>query len=148
VLQKCKLEYEELKIQFISNIFAMAPFISEFSSEEVFYRLKLAEKLTFRQLILLAIIKNCNRSLKKDNYIKGEKGNSLRALLLEIYDLYNLDLVENYNYDDKRAYSLSGILSIEPFNLKLTKNGERQYEFIDLSSINSDYINNVASMLM
>lgn len=32
VLQKCKLEYEELKIQFISNIFAMAPFISEFSS--------------------------------------------------------------------------------------------------------------------
>lgn len=149
VLQKCKLEYEELKIPFISNIFVEAPFISEYSASEIFYRLTIAEKLTYRQLCILAMINNNTivDSLRKIDYVEGYKSSSLRSLLAEILDLNSLGLIENYDRNQKRSFGFSGILSIVPYNLKLTKSGKRQYELMDLSMIDLNHIDELMKML-
>lgn len=150
VLQKCKAEYEEKKIPFISNIFAVAPFILEYSSEEVFYRIMLAEKLTYRQLCMLSMINNSSiiDTLKQTEYVSGHKDYKLRALLIEIMDLHRLGLIQNYDREVRRAYGISGILAIIPYNLSLTKDGERQVELMDLSTIKSNYLDEIIKMLL
>lgn len=149
VLQKCKLEYEENKLPYIAKIFVNAPFMDDYSKEEIFYRMMIAEKLTYRQLCILSIAGNSDKvdRLSRNNYVKGYKDSKLRALLTEIADLNYKGLVQDYNRQNNRAYSLSGILSITPYNLKLTKDGLRQYELMDLSLIDDEHINKIEAML-
>ncbi len=149
VLQKCKLEYEELKLPYVSNIFVNAPFMSQYSNEEVFYRLMLSEKLTYRQLCILSLVGSSRdkSTLKKTDYVSGRKSYDLRSLLSETFDLYNMGLVQNYIHSEGRAYSLSGLLTITPHNLTLTKDGERQFEIMGLEKFSEDDLVKLESML-
>lgn len=154
VLQKCRWEYEEKKLIYTSNIYANVVFDNEpmdenFSKDEAHFRIMIAEKLTYRQLCFLSLLSNVERvrALKFDDYVPGYKNQIIRAVLLEIYELYNLGLVENYNYKNGRAESLQGILSIRPSSLKLTNNGKRQVMIMDLNSIESADIEAVLNLL-
>jgi hypothetical protein len=144
-LLKCKKEHEEKKIQFLSNIFSKVAFDENISLGEANYSLILAESMTYRQLCILALIENksiqTDIKLKNQDYVQGEKSFELRSILNEIYELYNKGMIENYNSEHKRAYSLSGILSIMPNALRLTKHGKRQYEIMGLKDMDpSEFI--------
>ncbi|MGK9250846.1 hypothetical protein [Paenibacillus humicus] len=58
ILLACKREHEEKKIIYISNILANIVFDSEIGIEEANHIVKLAEELTYRQLILLRIFED------------------------------------------------------------------------------------------
>ncbi|MBB6218891.1 hypothetical protein HNQ80_005066 [Anaerosolibacter carboniphilus] len=139
VLLKCKNEHEEKKIRYISNIFSNAAFVDDITLGEANFRLNIAEGMTYRQFCILNLFerKTLDTSiiLRSEDYIQGEKTFELRSILNEIYELYNKGMIEYYKSEDGRAFSLSGILSIIPKDMRLTKHGKRQYELMGLGDM-------------
>jgi hypothetical protein len=56
VLFKCRVEHEEKKIRYISNIYAYTAFHAEVSPEMANFLLQFAQEMTYRQMCVLAII--------------------------------------------------------------------------------------------
>ncbi|MGL4502016.1 MAG: hypothetical protein ACRCU2_23320 [Planktothrix sp.] len=56
VLTKCKAEYQDKKIKFISNIYANAAFREDTSVDELHHILEIADRLTYREICILAFI--------------------------------------------------------------------------------------------
>ncbi len=150
ILIDCKQEYEESKIKYISNIFANVIFDTEISLSEANFRLSLAEGMTYRQFCILSLFLNKERKgiiLNNNDYMKGVSSLELRSILLEIYDLYNRGLIESYEADKGLAYNLSGILTINPNKLRLTKHGTRQSQFMSFEDMSDSEYNDIMNQL-
>ena len=56
VITKNKIQYQEKKIKFIGNIYANAAFRDDTSVEELHHILEIADRLTYREICILALI--------------------------------------------------------------------------------------------
>lgn len=137
VIMKCKNEYEERKIQYISNIYTNVIFNSSIKPNNVNQILNTVDKLSFQQLTILALVgknKNNQLSLKQDKYGDDEIIDNERAFLLQDFAALN-----SYGLIERSDYSaIFDFTSIIPGGMQLTSIGETHYELLGLSDLNID----------
>lgn len=101
VLIKCKCQYQEKKIKYISNIYANSVFNESIKSEDINQILDTVEKLTYRKICILKFCKenidstsfNIRDTDYRENYEFGSNL-KLELLLQDFMDLYNIGIVE------------------------------------------------------
>src|SRR5690606_17759557 len=103
---------EEKKIPYISNIFAKAVFTSV-SLEEINHVIKVAEILTYRQLCILAVIKE---NQINDLQLRNKSESSSSLLFDEVLDLDKNNLIYQISESD-----LTRGLSRDEFKEKQSK---------------------------
>ncbi|WP_028592440.1 hypothetical protein [Paenibacillus massiliensis] len=154
VLTKCKIEHEQRKSNFISNIFVNAAF-EEVSIGQANYILKLAAAMTFRQFCLLKLIfeNSDNKYMLQSKEVDKTYSSEEASLMQEIYDLTQMGLVlklmpeENKNgitYDELERIkentfnAMFGLGDIVPGKMVVSPLGEAAYRLLDLEEI--DYV--------
>ncbi|GBE90642.1 hypothetical protein [Nostoc cycadae] len=109
VLLKSRDEHEEKKLKILGNIFANIAF-SEISLTESNYILKITDILTYSQICILALI-NQEKTLDVKDYfyygwleknpIKNGFSDEKQCFLQQLYEMYNLGLLE-WTKQDRR----------------------------------------------
>lgn len=100
VLLKAKDEYEEKKLKYYSNFCANLCFDPSTSFERANMLLKLVERLSYRQLIIIGYISNIKElNTEKWDIVFKEKQNLAQYydLYSEVIDLYNCRLIQQAN---------------------------------------------------
>lgn len=148
ILLVAQREHEEKKLLFYGNLVANIAFHSEISRAEANLLIRLGERLSYRQICLLKLFMDKDRfRLKQENYRDfGNLGEARVALLQEIYDLYSqrimdlpLDLVFGQN--------LPRLEDINPGKLKIQAIGTRLYHLMELSRVESEDLQEIATLL-
>lgn len=102
VLLQCKRAHEEKKIRYISNIMANIAFDEDFGISEANQLLKLAENMTYRQLVYIAVI---NENELSSQNLRTNKLTSpdFRDVLAhqELLELINLGVINQVMIDDQ-----------------------------------------------
>lgn len=150
VLIKCKNEYQEKKIKFISNIYSNTAFDANLSSENANQILNVAESLSYRKLLILKLMKYkdsvTNLGLKEHSYRTqgGTKNISLdlELLLQDFMDLYNLGLIERK--DDSAMIDIS---DVKPNGMQLSNIGQKYYYVMELEDIESEELSEMIALL-
>jgi hypothetical protein len=100
VLLKARDAYEEKKVQYLGTLFALIAFRAEISSAHANHLLEVASRLTYRQLVVLAIAMDDNARARLRNSSYRVDDGALQALgvgsvglITEIYDLYQQGLL-------------------------------------------------------
>jgi hypothetical protein len=103
VLLAAQREYEEKKVKYVGNLFANIVFEPNIDRAFANFLLRLAERLSYRQLCILALfaqrdkltLRDKNYRFEDDNNRWGEGfNNNLKfALLQDIYDLYSQNML-------------------------------------------------------
>ena len=138
IIIKCKNEYEENKIIYISNIYINVAFDSTINPNNVNQILNTVEKLSYRQLTMIALVgqnKENQLLLRKDDY-RGELikiNNELEFLLQDFVIVNSYGLIERY--DNTKILDVSDII---PGGMTLTSIGETYYNLLELSSLSTD----------
>lgn len=148
VMTKSKVEYEELKIKYISYIYANAAF-SEYMVEELNLYLRIAENLTYRQLCIISCIKNQTIDLRKTDI--DNCSIEQIAILQEMNNLSQQGIIEMYAPEsDDNGFAAGGIFRVSqrgefqpiyswedivPGRLALTELGEAVYSIMGLEEI-------------
>lgn len=152
VLLQCKREHEEKKIEYISSIFANIAFNDEIKIAEANHILKIAENLTYRQLIILSVL-NANEfgklNLRKESQAPAPDYWEI-SLLQEILELEGYGLIRQvslnyFNNDPTPEYMKERILandyeditidSLVPNALVTTTIGDVLHNLMDLKEI-------------
>ncbi len=159
VLLKSKNEHEEKKVRYISNIFANVAFMSDISINEANHILNIADRLTYRQICLLALffkkdtIENLN--LRENNYnhrtvntqdqaeIYTEITYETDSTIQEIYDLYNQGLLWSKDPDSEEGHALLDAGWVSPNTMLLTEFGDRLCNVMGLFEVSEEDIRTV-----
>lgn len=136
VLIKCKEEYQEKKIQYVTKIFEKTIFDKNISPETANQILSIAEKYTYRKICIISFFnrkEDFNTSLlMKEPYSWYE--NATYTLTLEILkqDIFEL---ANDGILDQNGFATFTKEDIIPFDYKLTTIGETIFKMMDLHLI-------------
>lgn len=152
VLRTCKEEYEELKQKYISNIYVSALFLNDFSYDEIFYRITLAQKITYRQL---CILKGISLLEEKDVFTNQGFGNSKitpyeDGILIEVMELYTMGLVDFIHPETKSSFGMLGMNTYKdvlPECLVLSYSGQRQFELMELNDLDDDIVKHFLDLM-
>jgi hypothetical protein len=136
ILLKCKDQYQEKKIYYISKIFEKAAFDSSFSAETANQILSTAESFTYRKLCIIGYF---GRKTEFDSSLLMKEPYSwyenaifpipLELLKQDIFDLVNLGIVDQANM------MLGSRHDIIPAEFSLTPLGNEYFSAMELSSI-------------
>ena len=138
VLRKAQAEYEERKLEYLARMWATACLDERFGADKLNYMVKLAEQLTYRQLVILSIVgvmtmaSNSNVfGLRDQHYEKAglKMGSETSIMLSEIMVLHNLNCV--------KVIAPLGHVQIEPSKLKIDTWGVALHIAMGLSKIGS-----------
>lgn len=103
VLRKVQAEYEERKLEYFARLWSTACLDETFGAAKLNYMVKLAEQLTYRQLVIIsmtgAMVKAHNSNvfgLREQHYEKAglKMGSETSVILSEIMVLHNLNCVK------------------------------------------------------
>lgn len=142
VLIKCKNEYQEKKIKYVSNIYSNAVFDSTLSSENANQILNVAEGLSYRKMCIMSLLIVKEEDSKivlrgsdyRDPYDTSKSAEKmtleLELLLQDFMDLYNAGLVERAD-----GTAMISIFDTIPIEMQLTKIGNRHSELMGLKEI-------------
>lgn len=141
LLIKCRNEYEERKLAYVASIFVHAAFDSSISSAEANQALLLTEHLTYRQLVVLALVGQNNQNhfnLRSDDYgsvfefskeeYKFEM--ELQFLLQDFVTLYNNGLITRVDNSVIHDFGY-----ITPGKMKLTEMGQLYFRMLNLKQM-------------
>ncbi|WP_299162825.1 hypothetical protein [uncultured Tenacibaculum sp.] len=137
VILKCKEQYQEKKIKYISKIYEKAIFDSNISSETANQILIIAESFTYRKFCIISFYKrnaelyNIN-DLMQDPYVwypNLASSLGLDILKQDIFDLINLGIIDSNNT------LMTTSNDVMPGKLKLTKIGMELFELMSLNEI-------------
>lgn len=132
ILRKAKEEHEEKKLQYLGNFYHNLVYSSGVTVSEANYYLCIYDKLTYRQLCVLALILLKPQAihpigLRATNY--RTNNNNLLAetvsLLQEIYSLYISGLVVCKSRNNDGYEALLGWHDVAPDSLELSPLGDR-----------------------
>ncbi len=136
VLIKCKEEYQEKKIQYITKIFEKTIFDQTISLDTANQILSIAEKYTYRKICIISFF---NRKNEFDTFLLMQEpyssyNNASYTLQLEILkqDIFELT---NDGILDKNNVATFTKEDIIPFEYKLTTIGETIFVMMDLHLI-------------
>ena len=125
VLLQARDAYEEKKIPFLGMLYAQFAFHAEISPPQANHLIALASDLTYRQLVLMAIMKNegARHWLRKGDYrddaaALGKLGLDGQGVLTEIYDLYQRGLIS-----DARGEAWLSLPDVSPEDMRLQASG-------------------------
>jgi len=154
VLIKCKNEYQEKKIKFISNIYSNAVFDSNLSAENANQILTVAETLSYRKMSILKLMKYkdtvINLGLRDSDYrTNGEHETGaermsleLELLLQDFMDLCNIGLIER-----KDSTAMIDISDVNPKGMQLSTIGQKYYDLMGLKDIESTDLDEIIENL-
>jgi len=154
VLIKCKNEYQEKKIKFISNIYSNAVFDNNLSSENANQILTIAETLSYREMSILTLMNYkdnvINLNLRNTDYrTTGEYETGaedmsldLKLLLQDFMDLYNIGLIER-----KDRTAMIDISDVNPNGMQLSTIGQKYYDLMGLKDIESTDLDKIIEYL-
>lgn len=145
VLMYAAASYEERKVVLLGHLYAGVAFDAGVSAEEAHYLLKLADRLTYRQLVVLATLQDPESSnrLAKASYQRDEGTTGpTDALALELDDLADQGalgvLVEGAEEVARpgELYGSSGRASAKDLqSLKLTQTGLNLHRLMRLDAV-------------
>lgn len=156
ILLKSKNEHEEKKVKHISNIFANAVFMSDISSNEANHLLNIAERLTYNQMCLLSLFERKLLipviDLRESDYGDWDETikipNNTISTIQEIFELYNLGLVNRIDPGNKYGSALLGCGYVAPNRISLTDLGKRCYSIMGLDEISEDELIRASESIM
>ena len=137
VLRKAQAEYEERKLQYLARMWSTACLDETFGTDKLNYMVKLAEQLTYRQLVILSIAGAMTQANNADifrfrdqDYEKAglKMGSETSIVLSEVMVLHYLNCV--------KVIAPLGHVQIVPSELKLDTWGVALYIAMGLSGIN------------
>ena len=108
-LLKARNEYEEKKIKFYSNFLANLNFDASISFEKGNTLLKIIEKMSYRQIILLGHIEDVNILLTENwlvQFTQNEELGHYHDFFSEVMDLYNQQILKQVGQFGMRISSL------------------------------------------
>jgi len=148
IILKCKDQYQEKKIHFLSKIYEKTIFDQNISYETANQILNISESFTYRKICVVAFygrIDNFDRTLiLKEPYCWYETATySLDTEILkqDIFELMNLGILDNNNT------MTSTRNEIVPNNFKLTEIGEILFSLMDLNEVIVEDINPIYELL-
>lgn len=145
VLLASQREHEEKKLKYVGNLLANIAFHPEIDRAQANLLVRLAERLSYRQLCLLFLFapKGNPMNLKSGDYRQsgGIKGTQKIALLQEVYDLYQQAML---HCGDSALIDIS---DIDPSRMGTHGMGGWLYQLMELKSISMDDINASANLL-
>jgi hypothetical protein len=137
VLQRCKNEYEEKKQRFIENIFINITFRPDVSPQAAYSLLSLIDRLTYRQICLLALIGRAFEFNLDQNSVRFQLQSSsqqhLQAMFLkqELADLDRMGFFDDQRGDATAYLSGMGRIAFELLGLS-------DVPFEDVREVRSD----------
>jgi hypothetical protein len=141
VLQAAQKDHEEKKLPYYGNLLANIAFSPEVDRGNANLLVKIAGNLSYYQLCFLSIFGQNSFNLRGDDYRSNlELKYDLLALLHEVYDLANLQLIGSES-------AMLGIVDIAPGKLKLQGQGQLIFKLMELSKIPSDELAVLAEKL-
>lgn len=127
-------EYEERKIVYLAKMYANILFCSDISRPMAGYLIKLAEQVTYRQIVILHAIGSSQMSAKpiqmKDAAYSPVEGINNVAIATEIFELYRMSLLSSKNV----LFSPAGIV---PSKLSVTGYGAHLFNLMELYKLES-----------
>lgn len=129
VLFKCRIEHEEKKIRYISNIYAYTAFNSDVSSEIANFLLQLAQEVTYRQMCILAIIAQSKSKTPSWGPKDGDAAFEMEYKRLD--EMWQ----RGFNAETRKHYQETG--EAVPI-VSLSRIGELCYKAMDLAEIPQD----------
>lgn len=128
-------EFEERKIVYMSKMYANIVFSPEISREMANYLIKLAEQMTYRQIIILQSIGTAKFSfppmpLQKTAY-NSVSGISNVAIAAEIFDLYRMSILTS-------SYAILDSAGINPSALSIGGYGAHLFNLMELRDTSGD----------
>ncbi len=143
ILLKIRDEYEDKKLIYYSNFLANIGFEESVSYDQANMLLKLSERLSYRQLVILAYLSD-DKILEMDSWAVQFKNN----LLLEgYYDWYS-EIMSLYDYGLlKQSMERKGIELGRCANSQISILGKTLSRLMELKTIPSDDIQEVSTTL-
>ena len=136
VLIKCKEEYQEKKIQYVTKIFEKTIFDTNISPETANQILSIAEKYTYRKICIISFFNRKNEFdtslLMKEPYSWYENATytlQLEILKQDIFELANDGILDQNNV---ATFTKEDII---PYDYKLTTIGQTIFNIMDLHLI-------------
>lgn len=124
VLLKCKSEYEEKKTFYIQNIFVNIAFNSEISPDAAYSLLSIVDRLTYRQICLLALLGRFEEYKIEPSIIRNNlrvmSNNNTPAMFLiqEFNDLESYGFFDELMGDDTAYLSRMGQIAFKLLGLE------------------------------
>ena len=134
ILLKCKNEFEEKKIKYISNIYKNVAFDNSINPENANQVLNSAQKFSYRQLSILALIgQNTNNrySLRHDDYRDNDEIVTELDFLLQ--DFIQLDKEGLFCRNDNSV--MLDTSDVAPGIMRLTLIGQVYFRLLDLDTM-------------
>jgi hypothetical protein len=148
VILAAQREHEEKKLRFYGNLIANLAFTSQIDRPHANLLVRAAQRLSYRQLCLLALagfmeLSNNVLPLRQGNYRNdpGAIGPLASPVLFELYDLYQQGLV----HCGKAA--LLSIPDIVPANIRLQGPGANLFNLMELKWLWGDCVNPLVALL-
>ncbi|WP_322354858.1 hypothetical protein [Paratractidigestivibacter sp.] len=134
VLIAAQKEYEEKKAPYLARLYANILFHPEVSRPAANHLLKLANQLTYRQLVILSnlgyMLQTGSSPLKQEPY-RQVRGLENVAIASEIYEMYRMSLIGS----SEVALDAAGI---NPSALSLIGYGAKLFELMELCQLEKD----------
>jgi hypothetical protein len=154
VLLKAKNEHQEKKVRLLGLMFAEVSFDPSVSVGEANHLLAIVERLTYRQLCIMAMLTNQAQSqkqlLRETNYHENDSLISFETIsvLQEVFDLNTLGFVAQKLESEGEDYlALLAFNDIVPSQLQLTRLGTRFSRLLALQTISQEDIEIVSDSL-
>ena len=150
VIIKAKDECEEKKIKFLGNLYGNAAFAIVLSKNTLNQLVNLVSDLSYRQICILAMIKNINdHNLRQEDYRGGGIQFPIESqhVLQEIFALESMNLIKCKQQNSGDSEVFFGITDIALGRLYLQPLGENLYNLLNLNEIVEDDILNLVNSL-
>jgi len=136
VILKCKDQYQEKKIRFLSKIYEKTIFDESISSETANQILNFSENFTYRKICIIAFYGRINEfdrtQILKEPYSWYENATfsiEIEILKQDVFELMNLGILDNNNTITSTRDD------IVPNNFKLTAIGQIVFSLMDLNEV-------------
>lgn len=133
ILLIAQREYQERKLPFLGNLVANFAFHDEIDGAQANLLLRLAQRISYRQLCLLALFGSVDKQrfgLRNEDYSKMPSVGAARVgLLQEIYDLYSQGML---NASGVALIDLPGVI---PGRMNVQGTGALLYNLMELNRI-------------
>lgn len=148
VLLKAKGDHEERKARYYGKFFSNVAFEQSCSRSEANYYLHLLDRLTYSQLMILAVVAEPGRfpQLPPDSYENKNVHEELLQTLLATFELSQIGLVKLWLAGTKDAEALLDLGEIRPKDLGLSLSGQRLFRLAGLELMAEQELRTVADI--
>lgn len=136
VLRKAQSEYEERKLPYLARLWSNACLDKNLDSAELNYLSKLSEQLTYRQLVIIAIVGAMAKAdgqnvfnLRKEHYEDVDLNvfSATAIILSEVIMLHNLNCIQ--------IVAPLGVVQVTPSKMRIGTHGGMLYNVMELHRI-------------